>query len=244
VRRADHSKTTAAAAHSSAARPSTLAGSLSVPNLGFEPRTSRSWAGRLFPVGLDRLGVDDRDRTGDLHLGKVTRCLLRHIHMEPLARFELAPFSVPGRRSAAGATKAWTALGAQGSNLESLSVQSRAGLPIPLPPTRAPTRCYPGAAVLTRNARTLVPGALCARCDSNAHCRRTQRRDSCHWSTSTWSRHPVPTRVSCLTGAGPQPCAAAWLPGLDSNQRGQGSGPCWGRHRPTRNQRPWAPLPL
>jgi hypothetical protein len=84
----------------------------------------------------------------------------------------------------------------------------------------------------------------CARCDSNAHCRRTQRRDSCHWSTSTWSRHPVPTRVSCLTGAGPQPCAAAWLPGLDSNQRGQGSGPYWGRHRPTRNQRPWAPLPL
>ena len=26
------------------------------------------------------------------------------------------------------------------------------------------------------------------------------------------------------------------LPGLDSNQRGQGSGPCWGRQRPTRNQ--------
>jgi hypothetical protein len=37
----------------------------------------------------------------------------------------------------------------------------------------------------------------------------------------------VLTRISRRTKAGPQPCAAAWLPGLDSNQQGQGSGPCW-----------------
>jgi hypothetical protein len=41
------------------------------------------------------------------------------------------------------------------------------------------------------------------------------------------SRHPVPTRIIRRTKAEPQPCAAAWLPGLDSNQRGQGSGPYW-----------------
>ena len=47
----------------------------------------------------------------------------------------------------------------------------------------------------------------------------------CRWATSTWSRHPVPTRVSRLTGAGPQPCAAAKLPGQDSNLRALGSEP-------------------
>ena len=104
---------------------------------------------------------------------------------------------------------------------------------------RAPPRCRAGLPPLQgAGGRRSEGRSWCARCDSDAHCRRTQRRDSCHWSTGTWSRHPVPTRVSCLTGAGPQPCAAAWLPELDSNQRGQGSGPCWGRRRPTRNQGP------
>jgi hypothetical protein len=46
----------------------------------------------------------------------------------------------------------------------------------------------------------------------------------------------VPIRTARLTRAGPQPCAAASLPGLGSNQRRQGSEPCWGHRRPTRNQ--------
>ena len=46
----------------------------------------------------------------------------------------------------------------------------------------------------------------------------------------------MPIRTARLTGAGPQPCAAAKLPGVDSNHRGQGSGPCWGHRRPTRNR--------
>jgi hypothetical protein len=50
------------------------------------------------------------------------------------------------------------------------------------------------------------------------------------------SRRPVTIRTARLTRAGPQPCAAASLPGLGSNQRRQGSGPCWGRQRPTRNR--------
>lgn len=40
-----------------------------------------------------------------------------------------------------------------------------------------------------------------------------------HSATSAWSRHPVPTRAARLTRAGPQPCAAAELTGLESNQR-------------------------
>jgi hypothetical protein len=43
--------------------------------------------------------------------------------------------------------------------------------------------------------------------------------------TSAWSRHPVPTRISRLTGARSQPCVTASLPGLESNQRALGSEP-------------------
>src|SRR5499427_7345761 len=35
-------------------------------------------------------------------------------------------------------------------------------------------------------------------------------RPGCLQPTPEWSRLPVPTRVSCLTGAGSQPCATAW----------------------------------
>ena len=43
------------------------------------------------------------------------------------------------------------------------------GRRFPYRPSRAPVRCYPGLAVLTRNARTLVPGAKYARRESNPH---------------------------------------------------------------------------
>ena len=39
------------------------------------------------------------------------------------------------------------------------------------------------------------------------------------------SRHPVPTRAIRRTKAEPQPCAAAKLPSLDSNQEPLGSEP-------------------
>jgi hypothetical protein len=70
-----------AGTHSVATRPSILAGSLSiVPNLGFEPRTSRTWAARLYQVGLDRLGVDDRDRTGARTLARCGATSTPHPH--------------------------------------------------------------------------------------------------------------------------------------------------------------------
>jgi hypothetical protein len=70
-----------AGTHSVATRPSTQAGSLSiVPNLGFEPRTSRTWAARLYQVGLDRLGVDGRDRTGARTLARCGATSTPHPH--------------------------------------------------------------------------------------------------------------------------------------------------------------------
>jgi hypothetical protein len=50
-----------------------------------------------------------------------------------------------------------------------LKVPETCGIPITPFPIRAPARCYPGLAVLTKNARTLVPGATYARRESNPH---------------------------------------------------------------------------
>jgi hypothetical protein len=55
-------------------------------------------------------------------------------------------------------------------------------------------------------------------------------------ATSAWSRHPVPTRAVRRTKAEPQPCAAAWLPGLDSNPAGAGFRALLGHLCPTRNR--------
>ncbi len=51
---------------------------------GPDPHRTRAYPGlvtRGAPCRTPR--VDDRVRTGDLHLGKVTRCQLRHIHTSP-----------------------------------------------------------------------------------------------------------------------------------------------------------------
>ena len=52
----------------------------------------------------------------------------------------------------------------------------------------------------------------------------------CRWSTSAWSRHPVPNRITGLTKARPQPCVTARaveavLPGQVSNLHCGGQGP-------------------
>lgn len=95
VRRADDSNVTAVTAHSLAARPSTLAGSPSTGTmLRSAPRTrtgiTRGLNALALPIGLERFGVDDGVRTRGLHLGKVTRCRLRHIHIERTTGFEPA----------------------------------------------------------------------------------------------------------------------------------------------------------
>ena len=152
-----------------------------------------------------------------------------------------------------------------GRALSSFKGLSGAGYPIPI---RAPTGCYPRLVVLTRNARTLVPGAKRRRRRNVETYRKTAVSRSLvrqRWlplalsgvpirqprgassrtlggsrtrsnlalnqarlpicGTSAWSRHPVPTRVTRRTKAGTQPCAAAKLAILASNQETPGSGP-------------------
>jgi hypothetical protein len=64
-------------------------------------------------------------------------------------------------------------------------------------------------------------GSVCARRELNPQHRGSRPGLSASWSTSTWSRHPVPTRIIRRTKAEPQPCAAAWFRDRDSNPNRQ-----------------------
>jgi hypothetical protein len=90
------------------------------------------------------------------------------------------------------------------SNPRPVTVKAAGALPTEQPAIRALPQGRTGQAALTRGTRTPVRRASCPRRDSNAHCRSPRDRDSCRWSTRTWSRHLVSNRASCLTGAGPQ----------------------------------------
>lgn len=113
-----------------------------------------------------------------------------------------------------------------------------AGLPIPLPQLGASGPARTGCLPLTRWPLYLVSyeGIV-----SSVRFERTLPSPSC-WCLlpiglrGHRSRRPVPIRTARLTRAGPQPCAAARLPGLDSNQRGKGQGLAGDIRRPTRNR--------
>ena len=118
-----------AGTHSVATRPSTQADSLSiVPNLGFEPRTSRTWAARLYQVGLDRLGVDGRDRTGARTLARCGATSTPHPHGA------FGQIRTGGLPRTGGTLYRWSYEGvktcwAPRARTWNLSGQSRAGLP-------------------------------------------------------------------------------------------------------------------
>ena len=107
-------------------------------------------------------------------------------------------------------------------------------------PARALSQCRPGRPAFTRGWRAPVQRAFrCARPDLNRDAPRGALAPRASASTvppRTQSRHPVPTRVIRRTKAEPQPCAAAWLPGVDSNHRRHDPESCWGLRRPTRKR--------
>lgn len=106
-RRAEQSKPTAGAAHSLAARPSTLAGSLS---MSAEPRIRTgnlpALNGAPLPVGLDRRGADTGSGTRDLHLGKLALCPLSYICLEPFPGADPGLLPYEGRAAAVRGGKA------------------------------------------------------------------------------------------------------------------------------------------
>ena len=186
------------------------------------------------PVGLERLErADNGPRTRDLHHGEVALFLLSYIRVEPSAGFAPAPSSLPRKRPDSGTARA--SAGRPGFE-PGIVPGSRPGGSATSPTAQlgasgpARTGCLP----FTRRPLYLVSyeGIV-----SSVRFERTLASPSC-WCLlpiglrGHRSRRPVPIRTARLTRARPQPCAAARLPGLDSNQRGQGSGPCWGLPTP------------
>ena len=110
-----------------------------------------------------------------------------------------------------------------------LAITTRQALPLPQPhrepfpgadPDGQPLQ---GAGARWREGRSALGGS---RTRNIQHLR---AGPAASWGTSTWSRHPVPTRATRLTRAGPQPCAAASLGNLDSNQDKRGRLPVQSR---------------
>ena len=77
--------------------------------------------------------------------------------------------------------------------------------------------CYPRLAALTRGARSLDPAATYPGEIRTHTARLLMPVPPVIWATRAQSRHPVPTRATRCTRAGPQPCATAKLPAVDSN---------------------------
>jgi hypothetical protein len=137
--------------------------------------------------------------------------------MEPARRIELRLPAYQAGVLTVITKQAWLAV--QASNLESVLIQSQAGLPVPPTANGASCRSRPGNLSLTRRLRCqLRQGGIV----SPVRFERTLPSASC-WCLlplgyeDIASRHPVPTRTTLLTREGPQPCAAAKLPDKDSN---------------------------
>ena len=79
-------------------------------------------------------------------------------------------------------------------------------------------------------------GITYARRDSNPHLLGPQPSPSAICGTSAQSRHPVPTRITRCTRARPQPCAAAKLAILASNQETPGPEPGGSANSPNGHQ--------
>ena len=141
--------------------------------------------------------------------------------MEPPPRFELGASPYQGRALTARAMEARAGEARFGRALSSFKGLSGAGYPIPI---RAPTGCYPRLVVLTRNARTLVPGAKRRRRRNVETYRKTAVSRSLvrqRWlplalsgvtnPTASWSIFSYARRESNPQQLGPQPSPSSYL---------------------------------
>ena len=172
----------------------------------------RPWQGRVLPLTLRPPGASGEIRTHDLRLTEAALCPLELQRRHPRSR-----------------TRTWVR-----------RFQGPAGCWQPIR-IGAVSRCRPGSPALQGQGHSRVrrqgtgasdggrfrfteqQGSPCLRrCwVSSVRFERTlpahHAGASCRWAARTWSRHPVPTRAIRRTKAEPQPCAAASLPGKDSN---------------------------
>ena len=178
------------------ARP--LAGSPSVSTVpGTRTPNARCLGPAPLPIGLGRLESDRRDSNSPCELGKLA-CLPLTLRSHGADDgIEPAPSTMGASCVSRCATSVWSLPGE--SNPDRLRTGEAC---LPLPPSRRESDC-----------RFLVCSAGVEPATDGS----SSRPLYLSWSTSTWSRHPVPTRAVRCTKAEPQPCAAASLPTVDSN---------------------------
>jgi hypothetical protein len=159
---------------------------------GLSAVTPASWS-RAPPERIPGIGPGTSPRQGDA-------LPLRHIRMEPPAGTDPATSSLPKTRSAIELRR--HELAAQDSNLESSGVKAWWVCQFPYRPSEPPPGATPGQPFLqgTPGRWSRGRGALGGiRTRSIWH---LEPASLPCWSTSTWSRHPVPTRGHPLYESG------------------------------------------
>lgn len=173
-------------------------------------------------VGLGRLGADGGSRTR----GPSPRqgdALPTELHPHGACPGNRTPTAALPRRGAAVITKQARA-GEGGFEPPQRESKSR-GLPVSRFPIRAAPRCRPGPSALQGRSRSRARRqSTLAGIRTRINLALNQARLPC-CGTSAQSRHPVPTRISCLTRARSQPCVTATLPDKDSNPDSRAQNP-------------------
>src|SRR5215831_7797317 len=187
---------------------------------GIEPALP-PWEGGVLPLTPRPHGASGEIRTHDLRLTEAALCPLELQRQRSGSRTRTCV-----RRFQGPAGMPATHPGMEPSPGADPSLLPYRGRITAVCDGRAPAQAMAVAsASRTTGGLRAYAGARCPRCGSNAHLYGSLDRCLCHWATRAWSRHPVPTRAIRRTKAEPQPCAAASLPGKDSNLDSRGSEP-------------------
>ena len=154
--------------------------------------------------------------------------------MEPARRIEPVPRPYQGRVLPLPLGR--HELGAQDSNLEALGSKRGGSASSPTAHCEPPPGADPGCCPYKRRPVAGPGGSVRLggiRTRNYTHLKRARLPVAARARGADTRGRTGPSAVRRRSR---KPCAAAWLPGLDSNQRGQTSEACWERHRPTRKR--------
>src|SRR5262249_54326671 len=149
-------------------------------------------------VGLERLKSGYRESDPGLHHGKVMRC-----HCATSAWSLLRELNPDHRRTEAACCRyhqAGVKLGAQGSNLKAPGSKPGGSASSPTTHREPPSGADPDLPPY-RSGAAAVRGGEVPSAGFEPALARLSSWCLCHWATRAQSRHPVSTRISCLTRA-------------------------------------------
>jgi hypothetical protein len=190
---------------------------------GFEPATFDLASRRSDQLSYNRMERTTGIETATPTLGTscATSCATFARSPSPVSSRATRPYQ--GRADADPKGMSW----APRTRTWKLSVQSRAGLPVPHRPSEPPFGVEPNRPPYRGGATAVYGGGV-----SPARLERALPTSS-RSCLLPLGYEDMRADTRCRTGPSAvrrrsrEPCASAWLPGLDSNQQGQGSEPCW-----------------